>query len=196
MTIDKIQRFKNKIIILLIIILLISLSFNYLYFKDKEVYEYKYSIFVNHLYFSIDHSLKSLDFILAEDTPIDQLDKEFAKLSDSLMETHNLLNESLFYLDEKANNWFFLEVNDLVNYGLIYDGIEILPFLDDDKIDSCELVYLLELEVVLTNMHEKMYSEETGQEDPDLNRYIFNEVIQSGDHDTLIRAYIDNLDKD
>lgn len=44
-------------------------------------------------------------------------------------------------------------------------------------------------------MNEKMYSEETGQEDPELNRYIFNEVIQSGDHNTLLKAYIDNLNK-
>lgn len=193
---NKMHRFKNKLFILLIITLLTSLFFNYLYYKEREKYEYKFSTFLNHLYFSTDHSLKVLNAILDEENLSNQLDREFVRLSESLKEIHHLLNESLFYLDlMPSNNWIFQEVYDLINYGFKYNDLRISPFLEDNKIDKSERAYLLELKAILSNMNEKMYSEETGQENPNINKYLFKEIIQSGDQDVLFKKYLDNLDK-
>jgi len=191
---NNMQGIKKTAIILLIIALLISLYIDYLYFKEKERYEDKYRIFLNHLYFNIDHSLKTVSKILDEETPSSQQDKNFLRLSNSLMQTHLLLSESLFYLDDYHYGiTFFQEVNNAID-GFEYNGKKISPFLADKKIDKSERAYLVELKNVLSEMQQKLYSEETGQENPNISKYVFHETIRRADHFTLLKKYIDNLE--
>ena len=183
---------KKVVYLFLGIGLLISLFFNYQYYKEKQRDEYKYHTFINHLYFNIDHSLDLLDNVLNKDNN-QQIDEQISRLSKNLLETHLLLKESLFFLEGVSYPiTLFQRADNMISHGIDYNGKIIPPFLDDQLIDKYEHAYLVELKNVLNKMHQQLYSEDTGQENPNISKYVFHEMIRSLDHNVLLEKYLDN----
>ncbi|EOC99682.1 hypothetical protein [Caldisalinibacter kiritimatiensis] len=191
----KIRKFK-KIIILLIVLLIISSYFNYQYYRYKQKESYKYEIFLNHFYFSVNYSINILDEILNEQLISEQLNKKIMRLVYFLNEADHLLSESAFYIEgvNSRGTTFFKLVSNVISYGTEYEGNKITAFLNDYKINQSERAYLSELKKYLEDIHSKLYSDETGQENPNISKYVFNhEIIPSANEDyILLNQYINS----
>lgn len=183
----------SKLTIILICLLLISFYTNYQYYLRKQQEKIQHKVYLNHLYFGFDELLTTLDTLLEEELPEAQLNKELLRLSQCLTKVEYLLTESPIYIEGVQNHGIttFQLVHQTIIYGSVYNGTQIRAFGEDSELNRCERAYLIELRDTVKDIHAKLYSEETGQENPNISKHVLNNIISDNLEYLFIDKYLE-----
>jgi hypothetical protein len=188
----------NKVVIgFLTFLLVISLFVNYQYLKEKQEQQHQYRLFLNHFYSAVYLSLDSVNTILNEEQAENELNGELKRLSLYLDQTDHFLTKSAMYLDgiDHRGITFVHMASNVINFGTEHNGKHIPPFGKDEALRQSEQKYLFGIKEYLEDIHTKLYSKETGQENPYLSQHTFNHIIQNSnwnvnDHYLLLDKYL------
>ncbi len=158
-------------ILLLVALIISTVKWNQEYKEDKRAYEH----FLNRLYFNIHSTINGIDAFLEEQT---QGVYALHQISLDLLETHKTLEDADLFLNMSINYY-----DELIVYGVW----EVNSIINRDDIVSIEeKEYLRNLRDTLAGIQEDMYSEQTGQENPNLSIDELNKIIEPSDLRKLI----------
>ncbi|MBO8155676.1 MAG: hypothetical protein H0Z32_04390 [Bacillaceae bacterium] len=156
---------KNILLIFLSVAFIIS---TLMIFHEKKQDKRQYEHFLNRFYFQLDDTIASLEYALTIKDPEKQelLTSAMYKIEKNLEETHLTLEMGDLFLDKNIRT----SVHYFMNRGIPL-------FANDGKLTVEEEAFLLKMKENLEFIRQGMYSEETGQEDPNLNVDTLNELI-------------------
>lgn len=174
-------RVVSLIVTILCVTTLIGGLFTYRYYEDQKEKERNWERFINHFYVSLNRSYTGMDRLIANRYEGERLEVAIENIEQHLIQTQVILESgSAFYNGSiHSNTNFFYEMTELL------DGIEAgekikerFPPIDEDgRISERELQVLTVIRNRLKLGRDALYSEETGQEDPDLTVGDVNQVI-------------------
>lgn len=191
----------NKVIIgILIFSFGISIFFNYQYFSVKQEKQRQFELFLNHYYISIHGSLNSVNRLLdSEQLSEEQINSDLIRLSNYLNRFAYISSSAAYYVDgvyPSGTNLFEIAA-EVIMFGSELNGVRIPPFIENTQLTNSEIAYLEEIKKHLEYIHERLYSEETGQENPHINKDEFRSigVYVSGiisEHERLLEKYLEH----
>lgn len=170
---------KTRILTYIIVLFLVVLGIgSYQYYQKVREENRQFDTFLNHFYFSIDHSLTKLNNLLEGEPKHRELEEALRFLEQDLIKTHTIIQNGRDLLDyDIPNTYFFYETTYFLNGYNINDTTDSDPMSEDGKLDEKEKKILETYSDHLTNAKEAMYSEETMQENPKLSINDVNEII-------------------
>ncbi|MET3683467.1 hypothetical protein ABID56_001562 [Alkalibacillus flavidus] len=162
------NRFKNYTLIILAVLVVIG---GIIIYQDASEDQRQYELFLNHFYHDLDMTIASIESLLdrydESEGEIDRLDDRLSVINTRLEKAGTRLDSGDLFLDSSIRDaprfFYHREV-----YRMGADGE-----LRRDEVD--QLQALLD---ELKTLADGMYSEERGQEDPDLAVDQFNELIR------------------
>ncbi|ARI77874.1 hypothetical protein [Halobacillus mangrovi] len=170
---------KARILIYIMLLLIVLLGMgSYQYYQKVKKESRQFDIFLNHLYFSVDHSITKFNNILEKDPENGELDEALRFLEQDLIKTHTIIEDARDLLDyEIPNTYFFYEITYILNGYDIKDTTDTAPMSEVGKLDEKETQILETYRDHLLDAKEAMYSAETLQENPELSMNDVNEII-------------------
>ncbi|WP_079478765.1 hypothetical protein [Halobacillus salinus] len=172
----------KKLYIVISSILIVVLSFfSYQYYQEAKEEKRQWGTFVNHFYFSIDRSIRRIDYLVEQNPEGDDLQEGLRLLERELLKSHDLAENASNFLDSEFYGTFFFEsvANYLYGMRVSESKDESQPIMEDGKLDKSEVEDLKGIQSYLIKTKEEMFSEETGQENPDLTVEDMNEIVTS-----------------
>lgn len=159
--------------------LCVTLLISMIFIQSIHYHKYKKSreVYINKLYFHISHCIDSIQYVkrnIDHKNQLEQLNKEFMRMDALIYHGHIFLDRDINY-----NRWtIFNDFSNFINYGLIVDGtVTCHGFYDDGEITEAELSFFNNLENDLEDVRLKLYSEDTGQENPNLSFNQINDIL-------------------
>ena len=200
MSFDKRYKTMKVILVLLAVSLVISLFFNRQYAKSLDEEEREYRTYVNHFYSEVRGTRLTLDDLLKDSQPIDQVNKELKRLSKHLNRLTYISSREPHYISGVQASG--INVFEKASYVLLNGSNEykeIPSFIQNPQISDGEREYLEGIQAHIQYIHNQLYSEETNQEKKDLTKEEMNEVINYisdliNQHDELLNAYLEEMD--
>lgn len=177
-------RLGHVIIGALLLTLMIISNLYYVKIKDEEQ---QLKTFINHLYFSIDHTIDHINFIIEKD-PKDKILKEYILTLDrKFLETDHLIKHGNYLMNNNLYHTnFFRDASDLlwgVNWSYTSNQktlhIEHPPIGENGWLEENDLKLLKAIKKHLELGKQKLYSEKTRQENPNLSIHDINHMIEN-----------------
>ncbi|MBH0231425.1 hypothetical protein [Halobacillus yeomjeoni] len=164
-----------------VVVLTLSIFSYIYYYQDVQEEKKEWKSFVNHFYFSVERSIRSID-AMVEHKPQDEVLKEHIKrLNQELLKADVILEDGNYYVNDLITKTNYFQDLTLFLYGINLRGdidAEVPPLAEDDRLDEQELKLLRTLKGHLSEAKREMYSKETGQENPDMTISAFNQIVE------------------
>lgn len=158
----------KKLYILLSPILILVLSVvAYQHIQNVQEESRDWELFLNHFYGSLDRSITHIDYLLEQNPENEDLNEGIHDLEVYLVRSDEVLNHSQMFLNGKILDSNFFQSSARI----------IQPIVEDNVINDKEAEALNELRSKMADAKQEMYSEETGQENPELELEAFNEIV-------------------
>ncbi|MFA1819095.1 hypothetical protein ACDX78_02630 [Virgibacillus oceani] len=157
---------KIKTYLLIIISLVLIITGVQLYQKNQES-QRQYESFLNQFYFKLESAMSSLDTVLEQELEGNNLARALLQIDQSLEQADLILNAGSRFVDRE-----------IYGHTLLFSNHPINQFAENNTLAEEELQYLENLKKDLETIQTGLYSDETGQENPNLNARQFNDVIR------------------
>ncbi|RPF52232.1 hypothetical protein [Aquisalibacillus elongatus] len=167
--------------ILLVAMAILVIAFGIIFNQYKQVLderERQWERFLNEFYFALDVAIRSIEAVLNNEDQIEdqRLEEQLNELSTYLIKSGTILEAAQDFHDHDIRNTQFFQV--------AADSIPTVAELkgesplDGDSLYEQERELMKFIHITLTEGKQLLYSEETGQENPNLSVDEFNEIIQ------------------
>ncbi|MFD1363134.1 MULTISPECIES: hypothetical protein [Bacillaceae] len=145
-----------------------------LLYQEKQESKRQYEIFLNHFYHELTSVMQPLDSILEKSLEGKELEQALQQVEQNLEATDRVLNAGSLFVDR-----------DIASHVSFFSNHPINQFADDNTLTNEEVQYLENLKEDLDTIQMGLYSDETGQENPELSIRVFNDIITGGSgHDS------------
>ncbi|RWZ54602.1 hypothetical protein EQV77_13195 [Halobacillus fulvus] len=149
--------------------LLIALSIvGYQRYQEVQHENDQWKLFLNHFYYSVDQSISRMDTMIERNPEGERLVEWMHDLEVDLMQSQDVLKHTHMFLE-----------SDLLDPNFFESASAFLPILTEDgELDEEEIDAMTDLRNRWAEVRDWMYSEETGQENRELELEDMNAMIQ------------------
>lgn len=155
---------KIKTYLLIIISFALIITGTQLY-QEKQESKRQYESFLNHFYFELTSAIQSLQSVLEQPLEGKDLEQALLHVEQDLERTDFMLEAGSYFVDRD------------IGHTSIFSNHPINQFADDHTLTNEEVHYLENLKKDLDSIQMGLYSDETEQENPNLNIHAFNDII-------------------
>ncbi|MCA0984344.1 hypothetical protein LCL89_09825 [Halobacillus yeomjeoni] len=162
-------------------VIIITLSiFTYHFYQDVQAEENEWKTFVNHFYFSLERSIRKIDYLIEKNPEGAELEQDIRLLNEELLKADGIIDNGRYYVSWSLGPTDFFEYASMFLHGLKLTGEtkgEVPPLAEDDQLDEQDVKLLVTIKEYLAKAKNDMSSKETGQEDPEITPEELNGII-------------------
>ncbi|MCA0984345.1 hypothetical protein LCL89_09830 [Halobacillus yeomjeoni] len=160
-------------------VMMVLSIFTYLYFQDAREEERQWKLFINRFYYSVDQSIIRLDSLIDHKPEGEVLKEHIHRLNEEFTTAHVTLENGNHYVSDRIPHTRFFRKAPGYLYGISSgsEGGGVPPLAEDQRLDEQEINRLKTLRSYLSEAKSDMYSEETGQENPEMTKEAFQKMI-------------------
>ncbi|GGM43646.1 hypothetical protein GCM10011351_32030 [Paraliobacillus quinghaiensis] len=192
--------FRNKsqkiMCILIFVLALISGVLSSIYFQGVQENQRERELFINHLYFSIDGSINRINNLIENKDEEESLERYIYELEKQLLEADAIIRYGNMFADENIYNTRFFRQASSFLYGVNMTGAvnaQVSAIGESNQLTENDLTLLNTIKGYLENAKQKMYLDETKQENPNLTIDEINEIIMTDLNNDHVKIYKDAL---
>jgi hypothetical protein len=157
---------KIKTYLLILVSLALIITGVQLYQENQES-KRQYDLFLNQFYHKLESAMSSLDTVLEQPLEGNDLEQALQHFEKNLEQTDLVLDAGGRFVDRQIYSHMSIFANHPIN-----------QFSDNNMLTDVELQYLENLKKDLETIQTGLYSDETGQENPNLSVHRFNDIIR------------------